>query len=108
MAVVKHLITVYKGRNSPVSFDIKLNDGDYNLSSENVSKIGIVIGGVEYDSDDNYIEYVGSTVTFKLGSIPNPPAQKLSGRLVIYSNKYPLGRTIYSEKTDHRLYFEFI
>lgn len=108
MSIVKKQIVVYKGRNNPVTIDLSLNGVDYNLSTENVSKVAVVIGGVEYSSDDGYIEYVGSSVTFKLGTIPNPPAQKLTARLVIYSAAYPLGRPIISEKTDYRLVFEFV
>mgnify|MGYP000356724648 CR=1 FL=1 len=108
MSIIKNDIIVYKGRNSPVTIDLALNGVDYNLSTESVTKVAVVIGGVEYSSDDGYIEYVGASVTFKLGTVPNPPARKLVARLVIYSATYPLGRPIISEKTDYRLAFEFV
>ncbi len=108
MAITKHLVTVYKDRNSPVSFDVKLNGVDFDLTAEEVNKVSVLIGGVEYSSDDGYIEYLGTMFIFKLGTIPNPPSRKLTGRLIIYSDKYPLGRPIISEKEEHRLLFEFI
>lgn len=108
MSIVKKQVVVYKGRNNPVKMDLSLNGVDFNLLTENVTKVGIVLGGIEYSSDEGYIEYVGTTVTFKLGTVPNPPKQKLTGRLVIYSADYPLGRPIFSEKTDYRLVFEFV
>lgn len=104
----KQLIVVYKGRNSPSKMIVNLNGAPLDFVAIGVSVVGLVLDGVEYQSPE-YLQYNSSgEVTFTLGSIPTPPEGKVTARLVIYSPDYPLGKPILTEKTDHKLQFEFV
>jgi hypothetical protein len=101
-------ITVYKGRNSPVTITVALQGVPVNFLSIGTSKMGVVIDGVEYSSEDGFIDYAdGGKVVFTLGLAPSPPIRKSIGRLVIYTAEFPLGSPILTEKTDFQLLFEF-
>jgi hypothetical protein len=102
-------ITVYKGRNSPVTITVTLLGVPVNFLSIGTNKVGVVIDGVEYSSTDNFIGFAdGGKVTFTLGLAPTPPLRKSIGRLVMYTDEFPLGKPILSEKTNFQLLFEFI
>jgi len=104
----KQLIYVYKGRNSPARITVKLNGVPITFITNGVTKLGIVIAGVEYNTSE-YINFDDDgEVTFTLGSVPNPPLGKVTGRLVMYTPEYPLGKPIITEKTDFRLQFQFV
>lgn len=108
MAVKRTKVLVYKGRNHPTTIDVSKNGEDHSFSASGVTKLGVVIGGTEYSSDDGYIEFVGTAVTFKLGSVPSPPRRKTIGRLIAYSAEFPNGYPVFTEKTDYQLEFEFL
>ena len=102
-------ITVYKGRNSPTDITVKLLGAAVNFVSTGTTKMGVVIDGVEYSSTDGFVSYEDEgKVIFTLGAVPTPPIRKTIGRLVMYSDQFPLGKPILSEKTDFQLLFEFV
>jgi hypothetical protein len=105
--IIREDIVVYKGRNSPRTITVSLHGSPIDFESV-ATKMGIVINGVEYSSEDGFIEYEdGGLVTFKLGTVPTPPTTKSLGRLILYTDEYLLGRPIITEKTDYQLLFEF-
>lgn len=102
-------ISVYKGRNSPRTITVTLNGEPINFVSAGVTKLGVVLDGVEYFSTDNFLSYEdGGKVTFKLGGIGDPPRKSVTGLLMMYSSEYPLGKPILTEESDFQLDFTFI
>jgi len=107
--VTKKTIITYKGRNSPTTIAVSLFGSLVDFVDAETNKMGVVINGVEYSSTDGFVEFAnGGEVTFKLGAVPNPPKKKLIGRLVMYTDDFPLGNPILTEKTDFQLVFEFV
>lgn len=105
----RKLITVYKGRNSPTTITVTLLGVNVNFLSTGVNKMSLVIDEIEYSSDKGFISYEdGGLVTFKLGEAESPPDEISVGRLIVYSDKYPLGKPILTEKTNFQLLFEFV
>lgn len=103
-------IDVYKGRNSPTTITVFMNGSPIDFAALGATKVAVVIEGVEYGSDEGYVQYAqgGGKVTFTLGSVPNPPKRKSYGRLVYYSAANPKGRPIFTEETEYRLKFNFL
>lgn len=101
-------IKVYVGRNKPYTLDIKLNGAEHDLSARSVADVSIVIGGIEYKAIDGFMSFNGSSITFMLGSIPEPPKTAKIGTLIIYDANHPLGEPVFTERTDYRLLFEFV
>lgn len=110
MSLVKReTIDVYLGRNKPRKITIR---GPDNLVMKfldlKVTKMSVEIAGVEYSSTDGYVVYDNfGGVTFKLGSITNPPNRTKTARLIMYNSDSPLGEPILSEDTPYRIAFSF-
>lgn len=112
MSLVKReTFDVYLGRNKPHKITIR---GPDNLPMQflkpelGVTKMSVEIDGVEYSSEDGYVVFDNlGGVTFKLGSIPNPPNRTKTARLIMYSNDSPKGEPILSEYTPYRIAFSF-
>lgn len=107
--VTKQVVQVYVGRNYPTEVVVMQNSTPFDFIAAGVTKVGVLINGVEYFSTDGYITYDSTgKVTFKLGNAPNLTKGKFSSRLFYYNAENPQGRPIYTEKTPFRLMFEFL
>lgn len=105
--ITRKKITVYIGRNKPTTLDLKLNGATHDLLARNATDVGIVIDDVEYKASEEFMSFTGASVTFKLGSIPNPPKRAEIGSLIVYDANHPLGEPIFTDRTDYQLLFEF-
>lgn len=108
---VKQKIVTFVGRNSPTTVTIYDEGEPIDWAGLNTTKLGIVINGTEYSSEDGYLSFgTGGKLTFDLGSIQNPPSpdEVNYGRLVRYSAQFPLGRPLFTEVSDYRFQFQFL
>lgn len=100
--------TVYIGRNSPISISVLYDDEAMNFVDQGVVAMGVTIKGIEYTSDDGYIEFDNNgLVTFRLGDIPNPPRNPVIARLVMYRSDSDKGTPILTERTKYEIEFQF-
>lgn len=107
--ITRKKIIVYKSRNSPVEITVSLLGSPIAFVDAMTTKMGVVIEGVEYSSTDGFIDFDNNgKVIFKLGSTPTYPKKTAIGRLIMYTDEFPLGKPILTEKTDFQLVFEFI
>jgi hypothetical protein len=108
VGIIKKTLKVALGRNDPKTLTVIQDGLPVDFIASGVTKLGILINGVEYFSTDGYMTYdANGVITFKLGSIPSMTKGKYPVRLFSYTAQTPLGQPIYTEKTDFRLAVEF-
>lgn len=99
---------IYKGRNSPVEIQINYNNAPMDFAALGVTKVGVMLGGVEYDSTGPEVDIsTNGKIVAKLGGISNPPSGVQFVRVIIYTSDKPKGQVIFSEKTDDQITIEF-
>ena len=107
--MINQKIIVYLGRNSEVELPIFYQSSPMDFIALGITKVGIEINGVEYTSDDGYIDFSANNgaIKIKLGAL-SVEKRKYTSRLIIYSPTYPKGKVIFSEKTDNQISVEFV
>lgn len=102
------LVRIFKGRNSPKVLNIKYDGILMDFLDLGVTKLGLVIGNREVDSDSNHISFSnGGKIVLRLGSLENPPYDAVVCRLIMYTEAYPLGFTLLSEYSESKLILHF-
>ena len=82
------------------------------LIAEGTTDLGIEFAEREFKMSEGYIAYDADgkdgKIVIMLGSVPNPPEERISARLIRYTTQNPLGRTIFSERSLYQLTVEFL
>ncbi|MBO9492072.1 hypothetical protein J7384_17050 [Endozoicomonas sp. G2_1] len=107
--LVKKVLTIYLGRNSPRDITVKQDGVPVPFVSLGATSLAVELDGTEYSSNDGYVAFDNNgVVTLTLGSLTNISKGKRNARLIMYSDTYKRGKVLLSEKTEYRLVLDFV
>ena len=103
------VVTIYKDRDNSPSRVIG-NDGyPFAFIDLGVSALSVVLGGIEYSSEDGYVEFTNvGEVKFLLHKLVEYPSDVQIARLVAYDGNHPRGKVLVSELSAQKLAFQFV